>query len=274
LKEADKQTKTEYARKYIYGIDFDDKPTKIARAMMLIAGDGKSHILRLNSLNPKEWQGDESEKLRARAELQERLIKSDDYDKNKSNQENFKHFDFDILLSNPPFAGEIHEASLLREYELAKNEKGKLRNKMERHILFIERSLDLIKPGGRATIVLPQGVLNNTNMEYVRDFLLEKARILAVVGLHGNTFKPHTGTKTSILFLKKWAEKEKPLADYPIFMAVSKKSGKDNSGDYIYKKDKSGAVLFSPQGKKYLDHDLDQIAEEFLKFKEEQKIKF
>ncbi|MBU4375035.1 N-6 DNA methylase [Patescibacteria group bacterium] len=274
LKHAEKSVKTDYARKYIYGIDFDDKPVKIARAMMLIAGDGRSHILKLNSLNPKEWQGDESEKENARAELRHRLHEFKDYDKNVENKENFKHFDFDILLSNPPFAGEIHETSLLRGYELAKNDKGKLRNKMERHILFVERSLDSIRPGGRMAIVLPQGVLNNTNMEYVRNYLLEKARILAVVGLNVNTFKPHTGTKTSILFLQKWDEKEKPLKDYPIFMAVSKKSGKDNSGDYVYKKDKKGIVLYSQQGKKYLDHDLDEIAEEFRKFAKEQKINF
>lgn len=230
-------------------------------------------------MNPKEWEGDESEKLRARAELQDRLRKFEDYDREKSNKENFKYFDFDILLSNPPFAGEIHETSLLRQYELAKNDKGKLRNKMERHILFIERSLDLVKPGGRLAIVLPQGVLNNTNMEYVRDYLLEKARILAVVGLQGNTFKPHTGTKTSILFLQKWAEKDlssEALAkeDYPIFMAVSKKSGKDNSGEYVYKKDKSGNVLYDPQGKKYLDHDLDEIATAFIEFAKKEKFDF
>jgi len=110
------------------------------------------------------------------------------------------------------------------------------------------------------------------NMEYVRDFLLAKARILAVVGLHGNTFKPHTGTKTRILFLKKWGEKEKLLADYPIFMAVSKKSGKDNSGEYVYKKDKDGQILFNPQGKKYLDHDLNEIAEGFIEFAKKQKL--
>jgi len=266
LKKSDRSGKTDYAKKYIYGIDFDDKPTKIARAMMLIAGDGKSHILRLNSLNPKEWQGDDREKERARAELRDRLHKFEDYDKNKFNQENFKYFDFDMLLSNPPFAGEIHETSLLREYELAKNEKGKLRNKMERHILFIERALDMLRPGGRMAIVLPQGVLNNTQMEYVRDYLLEKAKILAVVGLHGNTFKPHTGTKTSILFLKKWDENEETPKDYPIFMAVSKKGGKDTSGEYIYKKNKDGNILYDAQGKKILDHDLDEIAEEFLKF--------
>ena len=274
LKHAEKSVKTDYARKYVYGIDFDDKPVKIARAMMLIAGDGRSHILKLNSLNPKEWQGDEGEKEKARAELRERLHEFKDYDKNVENKENFKYFDFDILLSNPPFAGEIHETSLLRGYELAKNDKGKLRNKMERHILFIERSLDLIRPGGRMAIVLPQGVLNNTNMEYVRDYLLEKARILAVVGLHINTFKPHTGTKTSILFLQKWSENEKIPKDYPIFMAVSKKSGKDNSGDYVYKKDKKGNVLYGSQGKKYLDHDLDEIADEFGKFAKEEMFDF
>ena len=274
LKHAEKSVKIDYARKYIYGIDYDDKPVKIARAMMLIAGDGRSHILKLNSLNPKEWQGDEAEKEKARAELRERLHKFDDYDKNVENKENFKYFNFDILLSNPPFAGEIKESLQLREYNLAKNDKGKLRNKMERHILFIERSLDLIRPGGRMAIVLPQGVLNNTNMEYVRDYLLEKAKILAVVGLNVNTFKPHTGTKTSILFLQKWDDKAEPLKDYPIFMAVSKKSGKDNSGDYIYKKDKKGIILYSPQGKKYLDHDLDEIAEEFRRFMEKEKVNF
>ncbi len=264
LRDAGESEKVDYAKKYIYGIDFDDKPTKIARAMMLIAGDGKSHILKLNSLNPKEWQGEENE--RARAELRDRLHEFEDYDKNKDNKDNFKYFDFDVLLSNPPFAGEIIEKELLKKYDLAKKDDGKLRNKMERHILFIERALEFLKPGGRMAIVLPQGVLNNTNMEYVREYLLDKAKILAVVGLHVNTFKPHTGTKTSVLFLKKWREKEKPEKDYPIFMAVSQRSGKDNSGNYVYRKDKQGNILYSPQGKKVLDHDLDEIADEFLKF--------
>src|SRR3989339_1733955 len=259
LKTAPKDARGEYARKYLYGIDFDEKSVKIARALMLIAGDGKSHILNLNSLNPKEWQGDEPEKLRARAELQDRLRSFDDIDKNRSNRDNFKYFDFDILFSNPPFAGEIKENLLFREYELAKNDKGKVRNKMERHILFIERSLDLVRPGGRLAIVLPQGVFNNSNMEYVRNYLLDKARILAVVGLDVNTFKPHTGTKTSVIFLKKWKEKEAIPADYSIFMAVSKKSGKDNSGDYVYRKDKEGNLIFDGQGKKILEHDLGEV---------------
>ncbi len=274
LKHADKSAKIDYARKYLYGIDFDDKSVKIARALMLIAGDGKSHVLNLNSLNPKEWEGNENEKVRARAELQPLLRRFEDYGQDKENQENFKYFNFDVLLTNPPFAGEIIETSLLRRYELAKNDKNKLRHKMERHILFIERSLDLIKPGGRMAIVLPQGVLNNTNMLYVRNYLLDKARILAVVGLHVNTFKPHTGTKTSVLFLQKWKEDEEIPDDYSIFMAISEKGGKDNSGEYIYKKDADGNYLRDMRGRKILDHDLEEIAKEFENWAKKQGLSF
>ncbi len=274
LADVSRETKINFAANHVYGIDFDDKPVKISRALMLIAGDGKSHIFKLNSLNPKEWQGDEQEKLKSRAELLERLYKFNDYSKDSDNQKNFRYFNFDILLTNPPFAGEIIDRTLLTEYELAKNDKGRLRNKMERHILFIERALSLIKPGGRLAIVLPQGVLNNTNMQYIRQFLFDKARILAVVGLDVNTFKPHTGTKTSVLFLQKWAEKEKSMGDYPIFMAVSKKSGKDNSGDYIYKKDADRNFAYDAKGRRVLDHDLDLIAGAFLEFAKKEGFSF
>lgn len=266
MAEKSRESKINYAATHIYGIDFDDKPIKISRALMLIAGDGKSHVFKLNSLNPAEWQGDDSEKERARSELRDRLHRFSDYTQDEDNKRHFKYFDFDVLLTNPPFAGEIKDRVLLNEYFLAKNDKGKLRNKMERHILFIERALNLLKPGGRLAIVLPQGVLNNTNMQYIRQFLFDKARILAVVGLNVNTFKPHTGTKTSVLFLQKWSEGEKPLDDYPIFMAVSKKSGKDNSGDYIYKKDADSNIITDARGHKAVDHDLDQIAEGFKEF--------
>ena len=80
---------------------------------------------------------------------------------------------------------------------------------------------------------------NKNRLIQTRFWYIEKARILAVVGLEGNTFKlpapaKGTGTRTSVLFLQKWAKDERPLDDYPIFMAVSKKSGKDNSGEYIF----------------------------------------
>lgn len=267
------ELKREYSQTYLYGIDFADETAKVSRALMLIAGDGRSHLFKLNSLDPREWLGEDEDKLHARAELKKRLLKIQDYSDREENEKKFKAFSFDILLTNPPFAGEIKDRGLLGQYGLG-GRNGKIANKVERHILFIERSIDLIRPGGRLAIVLPQGVLNNTNMEYIRNWLFDKARILAVVGLHGNTFKPHTGTKTSVLFLQKLGEDEKPLNDYPIFMAVSKKGGKDNSGDYIYKKDQNGNYVHDSRGRKILDHDLDEIADKFIEFAKGQGFNF
>lgn len=258
-----------YAGRYLFGIDFDDNMRRISQALMLIAGDGKHHIFKRNSLDAREWQRAESED--ARVALRPLLNHTDNPQDARENQLSYRYLNFDILMTNPPFAGENPEQGLLRQYELAKKD-GRLRNNVERHILFIERSIDAVRPGGRLAIVLPQGVLNNTNMEYIRQWLFSKARILAVVGLHSNTFKPHTGTKTSVLFLQKWDGE--PLKDYPIFMAVSKKAGKDNSGDYVYKKDIAGNYVHDARFRKVLDHDLDQIADKFIEFAKKEGLEF
>jgi len=192
-----------FAQNNIFGIDFATKAVKIAKAINLIVGDGKAHVFKDNSLAPQTWTDDTKAGLRARL-----LRFSKDTEKDRENQERFLYLDFDVLMTNPPFAGTVKERDILRLYNLAEKN-GRLVNKIGRHILFLERSLQFIRPGGRLAIVLPQGLLNNTNAEYIRRFVIDEARILAVVGLHGNTFKPHTGTKTSVLFLQKYTEKEK-----------------------------------------------------------------
>jgi type I restriction enzyme M protein len=117
--------------------------------------------------------------------------------------------------------------------------KVKDQNTVGRDILFIERNLSFIKPGGRMAIVLPQGRFNNSSDKNIREYLADQCRILAVVGLHGNVFKPHTGTKTSVLFVQKWDDQLCPRKeDYPIFFATMQEPSKDNSGDKIYLKRK------------------------------------
>lgn len=179
-------------------------------------------------------------------------------------------------MANPPFAGDVKESRILHQYELTFNDKRKAQSKVGRDILFIERNLDFLKPGGRMAIVLPQGRFNNTTDKYIREFISQHGRILAVVGLHGNTFKPHTGTKTSVLFVQKWDDKlYLKVDDYPIFFAVSEKGGKDNSGDYIYvKSNDNGQYKLDRNGHMIVDHDLhnhngelpDGIAETFIEF--------
>lgn len=343
-----KGTGFKYAWRYLWGIDFDDKAFKIARSIMLIAGDGRSHIYKENSLEYNKWRERRPDLLSAFDD--EQLIKEERGTTYNSN----KNLLFDIVMSNPPFAGDIQEKSLINlyneilghrytfkidtgrvkslistvseEFEVTFTDEGtanilnKIKeinkddeidleqeddqhfacqsiahimmdsvlegelfepqltprlkeiidfkkneskwDKVDRHILFIERILDLLNPGGRAVIVLPQGIFNNSNEKYVRKYISSKARIIAVVGLHGNSFKPHTGTKTSLLFLKKYAEGES-VNDYPIFFATSKLTFKNNSGEYVFLKDKEGNIVLDENKNPVYQSDLSMIAEAF-----------
>jgi len=192
-----------FAQHNIVGVDFAKKPVMIAKAINLIVGDGKSHVYKDNSLAPQTWNEE------TRAGLRPRLLRfRSEPERDRENQDKFQYLDFDVLMTNPPFAGTVKEREILRLYLLAEKN-GRLVSKIGRHILFLNRSLQCIRPGGRMAIVLPQGLLNNTNAEYIRRFIIDEARILAVVGLHVNTFKPHTGTKTSVLFLQKYTDEER-----------------------------------------------------------------
>ena len=277
----------EYVEEKVFAIDFDEKAVRVARTLNLIAGDGQTNVLHLNTLDyelwdevtqQEEWDDVYHEGFRRLKKL--RPKGSPDY----------REFQFDILMANPPFAGDIKEQRMIARYDLAKKPNGKWETKVGRDILFIERNLDFLKPGGRMAIVLPQGRFNNSSDKNIRDFIAERCRILAVVGLHGNTFKPHTGTKTSVLLVQKWNDDPKIGAlcprqdDYNIFFATMQKSGKDNSGEKVYVKgsDDSGDFLLDKHNHWIVDHDLfnhdglteDGIAEAFIEFAKKENLSF
>ena len=268
----------EYVQEKIFAIDFDEKAVRVARTLNLIAGDGKTNVLWLNTLdyerwdeylNDEDWQDIYFEGwLKLRKLLQDR----------KSNRD----FNFDIVMANPPFAGDIKESRVLHKYDLARKPNGTYQTKMSRDVLFIERNLQFLKPGGRMAIVLPQGRFNNSSDKYIRDFIAERCRILAVVGLHGNVFKPHTGTKTSVLFVQKWDDTLCPRQDdYKIFFATMQKPSKDNSGEKIYVATAEG-LLRDKHNHLIVDHDLfnhdaltqDGIAEAFIEFAKKERLSF
>ena len=261
---------------HVFGIDFDEKSVRVARTLNMIAGDGKTNVLHLNTLDYtrreeklKDWSW-----MQTYGEWYYRLL---DRAKNRKIP---KEFDFDIVMANPPFAWDIKDSRLLAEYWVSFNEKGKKENKVSRDVLFVERNLDFLKPWGRMAIVLPQGRFNNSSDEKVRKYIMERARLLAVVGLDNNTFKPHTGTKTSVLFVQKRDEDQNSptynpkLDDYEIFMAVSECSGKNNSGEEIYEKDENGERKLDEHGHLVQKHDLKDIAEAFEKWAKKQKLSF
>ena len=269
----------------VFGIDFDEKTVRVARTLNLIAGDGETNVLHLNTLDYERW--DDS------TERNSRWVRTygDGFDRLKDlrlEQDKNKLFGFDILMANPPFAGDIKESRILHQYNLTFKQNGKAHAKVGRDILFIERNLDFLKPGGRMAIVLPQGRFNNTSDKSVREFIAERARILAIISLHGNTFKPHTGTKTSVLFVQKWNDDptEGPLCrkvdNYSVFLAVSEKGGKDNSGDYVFLENSNGQHKLDKNGHLIVDHDLhnhneelqDGIAEAFIEWAKRESLSF
>lgn len=211
--------KHKYAAKYLWGIDFEARAAKTSRALMLIAGDGHTNIFGpdVNSLDPKTWYENASGQELMRGLRQAKLVtkKISDQDTLRDDENAWEYFEelrFDVILANPPFAGEIKDRKILSHYELAKAALKRVGDnkapKEERDVLFIERILKMLRPGGRAAIVLPQGKFNNSSLAFIREWILKRARLLAVVGLHPNTFKPHTGTKTSVLFVQKYTEQE------------------------------------------------------------------
>jgi len=231
---------TDYVQEKVFAIDFDEKAVRVGRTLNLIAGDGQTNVLHLNTLDWERWDDKTKDEdwLDVYNEGWKKLKRM------RMAKESNRDFQFDILMANPPFAGDIKESRILAKYELGKNAAGKYQTKVGRDILFIERNLDFLKPGGRMAIVLPQGRFNNSSDKQIREFIAERCRILAVVGLHGNVFKPHTGTKTSVLLVQKWDDIPLPGGvrgglcpkrdDYPIFFATMQEPSKDNSGDKIY----------------------------------------
>lgn len=270
----------DFVRDNVFAIDFDEKTVRVARTLNLIAGDGQTNVLHLNTLDYSRWN-----------EVTKQEDWNDTYNEGfkklkklqPKGSNDFSKFNFDLVMANPPFAGDIKEQTILSHYELAKNDKGKWQKKVGRDILFIERNLNFLKPGGRMAVVLPQGRFNNSSDKYIRDFIAERCRILAVVGLHGNVFKPHTGTKTSVLFVQKWDDELCPKKDdYPIFFATMQKPSKDNSGEKIYVKDENGEIKLDSHSHFIVDHDLynhdnmtqDGIAEAFIEFAKKEGLSF
>ena len=199
------------------GIEKDRFLAKVAKAYMIIMGDGKSGIFCEDSLDfPHNWQA--------------------------KTQTNIHLDSFDILLANPPFGAKIpvKGEKKLSQYPLGhkwKMDNGKWQRleKIKEHeapqVLFIDRCLDFVREGGRLAIVLPDGVLSNPTDGYIVQHILERAEIIGLIDLPMSTFLPYTPTKTHLVFLKRT---NAPRKDYQFFMSYAKTCGHDKRGREIY----------------------------------------
>jgi type I restriction enzyme M protein len=224
----------DFAEKNLFGIEINEELVRVAKMNMIIHDDGHTNIVGHDAL---------------------------DFLKNiESKKETLKGGKFDLILTNPPFGSVIKRAErmkgYLEQYELqqylSKNTTGtdsdesgtgerdakrgakavKARASIKTEILFLERVHSFLKPGtGRAAVILPDGILTNSSLQGVRDWLLEHFQLLAVVSLPQFAFAHYdAGVKASIVFLRRLKDRESISGETPIFMALAENIGYDATG--------------------------------------------
>ena len=202
----------DFAAKHLYGIEINDEIARVAKMNMIVHDDGHTNVISHDAL--------------------------DSIDKMHEHNQGFAKDKFDLILTNPPFGSTINKAEkpYLTSYELGKikDSKGKEKDRPRQisEVLFIERIWEFLKPGiGKAAIVLPDGILTNSSSQYVRDFILEKFQLLAVVSLPQCAFAHFgAGVKASVIFVRKRKDLEKPDGNEAIFMAAPELIGYDATG--------------------------------------------
>lgn len=100
-------------------------------------------------------------------------------------------------------------------------------------------------------MVIPNGILNNPALAYVRHWLLSEVQLLAVVDMQRDLFQPKNDTQTSMVLMRRLSDTERLAAsegtlEYPIFMAIAEKVGHDKRGNTIFKRDEAGNDLLVP----------------------------
>ena len=237
-----------YCHRNLWGFDLDSRAIRVARALMIIAGGQGPNMIRLNSLlKPDSSSLSPIYQSGYPRPSDESMLCVEDVCGSRSRH----HVGFDIILTNPPFAGAVRERNILDSYK-----SGVGRARVERDILFMERCIQILSPGGRMGIVLPHNKFASSSFAYIREQLSRDARIIAVVGLGRNTFLPHTHQKANVLFVRKRLKGEPPVASERVLFAISKKDGKNSKGQFVLRQDKTP----SEDLWKAVDHDLDGIA--------------
>jgi type I restriction enzyme M protein len=224
-----------------FGVDFNPFLVKVAQMNMVMHGDGSSNIVHANSLEAASNWNDEAKR---KVHLGE----------------------FDIVVTNPPFGTKavIDNPDMLERFELTTFNAGSPRAALPPEQLFIERCLDFLKPGGLLGIVLPDSILSNPGLTWIREWLVKKAYIVASIDLPVETFEPHTGTQTSILILRrKTIGQEKIMEDYDIFMAIPEKVGHDRRGNPVFKTTPEGEIELDENEQPLIVDNLPLVAEMF-----------
>lgn len=271
-----------FAEKHLFGIEINEQISRVAKMNMIIHDDGHTNIITNDGL-----------KNNRTLEIENRNL-------------NFQDGTFDLIMTNPPFGSTIKadEVGYYKEYELFEknlgfteikdriaddNNKNKWRASQSTEVLFLERCYKYLnEENGYLAIVVPDGILTNSSSQYVRDWLIEKFRILAVVSLPQHIFAHvKAGVKSSILFLKKHPKAltqkfEQTLTDIKTIVREEKGLDKEQRArrmlelykEHIFKYSDNYEVLmvevnnigYDPTGVPIVGNELPVIAEKIQSF--------
>jgi type I restriction enzyme M protein len=185
----------DFAQNNLYGIEINEQISRAAKMNMIIHDDGHTNVITADG-----------------------LLRENDFERFTDNK-GFRYNRFNFIITNPPFGSEVRKAEkhYLGNYDFGKKEpdwldtKGRSvierRERQSTEVLFIEQCHNFLIEGGYVAIVIPDGILTNSSMQYVRDSIEDKFRIVAVVSMPQTAFAATgAGVKSSILFLKKFPE--------------------------------------------------------------------
>lgn len=191
----------DYSRRCLIGTEINERTARVARLNLLMHGLDYSNLFTVNALKTDETDNERLTTLVNMATV-------------------------DVVFANPPFAGYEKAPSVLSRFELGRNH-GRV-SSVTREVLFIERIIQVLREGGVAAIVIPQGILTNRNLAYVRDYILRHTRVLAVIELPDWAFIPSgTSVRGSLLFFRKVAQ---ATDDYEVFMKRVENIGFTSTG--------------------------------------------
>ena len=211
--------KEKMASRCFHGMDKEIDLVRIARAYMAISGDGRSNMVQQNSLYAASgFDGEARSRFVREGALRQ----------------------FDCVLTNPPFAT---KTKVIKE-DAAQFELGHLWHQVDStwrrgkaternpYVLFVERCFDMLKVGGRLAIVLPETAFHAPSMAYLRSWIIKQGRLMAVIDLPHNTFRPHCNAKTCLLVVKKGRPGKE---SDPVVMAAAEQMGHDHQGRVLHR---------------------------------------
>jgi type I restriction enzyme M protein len=236
----------------LFGLDINPFLVRTAQMNLVMHGDGSTNVYRVDSTrSPGEWSDEARKKV--------------------------PFGKADVVLTNPPFGVEvkIDDTHILDRYELSRWESQHTRMAVPAEQLFVETGMMCLKAGGILGIVLPDGILNNPGLRFLRSWLLSRGRIIASIDLPKETFSNSGGVNNpSVLIVQKFTKEQALRAtagiieqNYMVFMATPATAGIDKRGKTIYLRHPDGREIEDENGTRFKDDQIAAVAQKFINWK-------